>query len=84
MKKKEVLCSRCGRETWTHTWADTTKVMDSIEVIIRDGSGRKGERWIIDINDKKRARQIMRTIKESYGVDFGISVRSDLDWLKQN
>lgn len=67
-----------------HIWIDKNSPIDSVEITIRDGSKRKIESWVINVNDKKRARQIMRILKESYGVDFGISVRSDLDWLKQN
>ena len=67
-----------------HVWVDRNSPIDSIEITIRDGSKRKIESWIIAVNDKKSARQIMRILKESYGIDFGISVRSDLDWLKQN
>lgn len=67
-----------------HFWVDKRKLGDTIEITIRDASKAKIESWIINLNDNKRARQIMRILKVSYGIDFGVSDDKDLDWLKKS
>lgn len=67
-----------------HIWISKNTRGDTIEIIVRDDSRTKLESWTIDINDKKRARQIMKHLKKSYGIDFGIKFDEDLDWLKRN
>ena len=56
---------------------------DTIEIIIRDSSMNKMESWVINTSDKKRAKDVMRILKNSYGVDFGVSDNKDLDWLRK-
>ncbi len=67
-----------------HVWLDGNFRGDTIELIVRDSSRVKLESWTINVNDKKRARQIMLHLKKSYGIDFGIKLDKDLDWLKRN
>ncbi len=64
-----------------HVWIEKGSHIDTIELIIKDSSMKKLESWVIHVHDKKRARQIMRTLKESYGIDFGIDKDKDLSWL---
>lgn len=66
-----------------HVWIKKNIHVDTVEIIVRDSSMKKLESWVININDKKRARQIMGILKVSYGIDFGVSEDKDLDWLKQ-
>jgi len=66
-----------------HVWVKRNIHVDTIEIIVKDSSMKKLESWVININDKKRARQIMRILKDSYGIDFGVVEDKDLDWLKQ-
>ena len=40
---------------------------DTIEVIIRDSTGRKIGKMKVPINDKKRATWLYKTLKERYG-----------------
>ncbi len=65
-----------------HVWVKKNVHVDTIEIIVKDSSMKKLESWVININDKKRARQIMRILKDSYGIDFGIVEDKDLSWLK--
>ncbi len=67
-----------------HVWLDKNYRGDTVEIIVRDSSRTKLESWTINIHDKKRARQVMNHLKKSYGIDFGIKLDKDLDWLKQN
>jgi len=66
-----------------HVWVERNIHVDTIEIIVKDSSMKKLESWVINVKDKKRARQIMRTLKVSYGIDFGIAEDKDLDWLRQ-
>ncbi len=66
-----------------HIWLDRNFRGDTVEIIVRDSSRAKLESWTINVNDKKRARQILRILKQSYGIDFGMKVDEDLDWLKK-
>ena len=67
-----------------HIWLDRNYSGDTVEIIVRDGSRAKLDSWTINVNDKKRARQILKILKNSYGIDFGIKLDDDLDWLKKN
>ena len=62
-------------------WVKKNIKCDTVEIIVRDENKRKLERWIIDIKDKKRSRQIVSRLKTSYGIDLGSSVNEDLYWL---
>ena len=64
-----------------HIWVGKNTHIDTIELIVKDSSMKKLESWVINIHDKKRARQIMRILKTSYGIDFGVSEDKDLEWL---
>ena len=64
-----------------HVWLDKNFQGDTVEIIVRDGSRAKLGSWTINVNDKKRARQILKLLKKSYGIDFGIKGETDLDWL---
>ena len=66
-----------------HIWLDRNFRGDTVEIIVRDSSRAKLESWTINVNDKKRARQILRILKQSYGIDFGMKIDEDLDWLKK-
>ena len=66
-----------------HVWIEKGIRVDTIELIVKDSSMKKLESWVINVNDKKRARQIMRILKVSYGIDFGIVEDKDLEWLKK-
>ena len=66
-----------------HVWVDKNIHVDTIEIIVKDSSMKKLESWVINVSDKKRARQIMKILKSSYGIDFGIEEDKDLSWLKQ-
>jgi hypothetical protein len=65
----------------SHVWLDHGFRGDTIEIIVRDMSRTKLESWTIGVNDKKRARQVMKILKGSYGIDFGIKLDEDLGWL---
>lgn len=67
-----------------HIWLDKNFRGDTVEIIVRDASRTKLESWIINVNDKKRARQIMSHLKKSYGIDFETKFDEDLNWLKRN
>ncbi len=62
-------------------WIKKNIKCDTIEIIVRDENKRKLARWIISIRDKKRSRQIVSSLKTSYGIDLGSSVNEDLKWL---
>ncbi len=64
-------------------WVDTNRQGDTIEIILRDPTRAKIDSWIININDKKRARQIIKDMKKRYGIDFGFDLKQekDMDWL---
>ena len=69
-----------------HVWVKKNIHVDTVTIIVNDSSMKKLESWVINVNDKKRARQIFRHIKDSYGIDFGIKIAEkdkDLKWLKQ-
>jgi len=63
-------------------WIKKNIKCDTLEIIVRDENKRKLGRWIIDIRDKKRTRQIVSSLKTSYGIDLGSSVNEDLEWLR--
>jgi len=63
-------------------WLDGNYQGETIEITVRDSSRAKLGSWVIAINDKKRARQILRTLKQTYGIDFGVKPKDDLSWLK--
>ncbi len=67
-----------------HVWLDKSFNGDTVEIIVRDASRTKLESWIINVNDKKRARQVMAHLKSSYGINFEKKTDKDLDWLNQN
>ena len=69
------------RHIWTNRRFSDNPI-DTVEIIIRDASLAKIESWIINVNDKKRARQILKVLKSSYGIDFGVG-DTDLSWLKE-
>lgn len=69
----------------THNWVDYNRTGDVIEITIRNSSGAKMEKWVINCLDKKRLRQVMRTLKEKWGVDFRAAIipkEKDLEWLE--
>ena len=63
-------------------WLDRNYRGDTVEITVRDASRAKLGSWVIAVNDKKRARQIMRTLKDTYGIDLGAKADQDLNWLK--
>ena len=68
-----------------HNWAEYYKTGDTIEIIIRDSSGARRERWTVRCDDTKRLRQIVRTLKEKWDIDLMasmISKEKDLSWLE--
>jgi len=65
-------------------WLDRNYRGDTVEIIVRDASRAKLGSWVISVNHKKRARQIMKQLKFSYGIDFGLNGEDDLSWLKDN
>lgn len=66
-----------------HLWVDTHRQGETIEIILRDSTRAKIDSWKININDKKRARQIIKDMNKRYGIDFGFDLRQekDMDWL---
>ena len=64
-------------------WIKKNIKCDTVEIILRDENKRKLERWLLNIRDKKRSRQIVSSLKNSYGVDLGSSTNEDLDWLRK-
>ena len=62
-------------------WVKKNFKCDTMEITVRDENKRKLERWIINVRDKKRARQIASTLKQSYGIDLSSGINEDLDWL---
>ena len=62
-------------------WIKKNIRCDTVEIIVRDENKRKLERWLLNIRDKKRTRQIVSSLKTSYGIDLGSSVNEDLKWL---
>ena len=66
-----------------HIWIQKNKKCDTIEITLRDENKRKLETWIVNIRDKKRMRQIVATLKASYGLILSSPTdNSDLDWLQ--
>ncbi len=66
-------------------WIDKHNHADTIEIILRDQNKRKLERWMININDKRRSKQIVSSLKSSYGINLSSGdVDEDLSWLDQN
>lgn len=66
-----------------HMWLDRKQKGDILEIILRDSSRRKIGSWVINVNDKKRARQVLKTLKLQYGIDFSLDLKEekDLDWI---
>ena len=64
-------------------WIKKNIKCDTVEIIVRDENKRKLERWLLNIRDKKRSRQIVSSLKNSYGIDLGSSTNEDLDWLRK-
>ena len=67
-----------------NVWLDIKRHQgDFLEIILRDATRAKIISWMINVNDKKRARQIMKSLKIDYGVDFGLDFKKerDIDWL---
>lgn len=67
-----------------NVWLDIKRRQgDFLEIILRDATRAKITSWMINVNDKKRARQIMRTLKIQYGIDFGLDLEKerDLEWM---
>lgn len=64
-------------------WLDRKQKGDILEIILRDSSRRKIGSWVINVNDKKRARQVLKTLKLQYGIDFSLDLKEekDLDWI---
>ena len=48
---------------------DYLRTDDTIEVIVRDSTGRKIGKMKVPINDKKRATWLYRTLNERYGFE---------------
>lgn len=65
-----------------HIWLDRNYSGDTVEIIVRDGSRAKLGSWTINVRDKKRAKQVMKVLKKTYGIDFGIKFNDDLEWLE--
>ena len=65
-------------------WLDRNYRGDTVEITVRDSSRAKLGSWVISVNDKKRARQILKQLRNSYGIDFGVKGEDDLSWLKEN
>jgi len=65
-------------------WLDRNFRGDTVEIIVRDASRAKIGSWVIAVGDKKRARQILKQLRNSYGIDFGVKGDDDLSWLKEN
>ena len=69
----------------THHWVDYNKQGDTLEITIRDSYGGKRESWTVNLNDKKRLRQLVRTLKEKWGVDLRAAIlfkERDMEWLE--
>ena len=65
-------------------WLNRNYHGDTVEITVRDASRAKLSSWVIPVNDKKRARQVLKSLKETYGIDFGVKEKNDLSWLKEN
>lgn len=59
---------------------DYSREGDTVEVIIRDVSGRKMDRFRIKA---KEFYKITSILKNKYGVKFKPEVDKDLNWLKK-
>ena len=46
---------------------------DTIEIIVRDGSMRKVEKWMISLGDKKQVQRLACHMKEKYGFSCEVS-----------
>lgn len=64
-------------------WVGYQRKGDTLEIILRDITRRKISSWEINISDKKRAKQIMKQLKKTYGIDFGFDFKKerDMEWL---
>lgn len=70
-----------------HHWVKFYKKGEIIEITLKEASGAKIESWKVGWNDKKRLRQIFRTLKMGYGIvlptEKDLEKDKDLDWLKE-
>jgi len=73
-----------GDRVKSHLWVKHNNFGDTLEFIIRDFSGAKIESWKVDSTDKKRQKQILKTIKMKHGIDlfFDFGEERDLSWLE--
>ena len=58
---------------------------ETIEIIIRDGTGAKIESWKLDSRDKKRLVQVYQRVMDKYNINLFQKTKkkqgSDLDWI---
>ena len=49
-------------------WLDRNYHGDTVEITVRDASRAKLGSWVIPVNDKKRAKQVLKALKATYGI----------------
>jgi len=68
-----------------HTWIKYYRKGEIIEITLKDASNAKMESWKVDCNDRKRLKQVFRTLKMKYNINLPtkreLEMDEDLDWL---
>jgi len=68
-----------------HNWIKFYRQGEIIEITIKDASNAKIESWKVDCSDKRRLKQVFRTLKMKYNIDLPTKKElerdEDLDWL---
>ncbi len=68
-----------------HNWIKYYRKGEVIEITVKDVSNTKIESWKVGCDDKKRLRQIFRTLKMKYNINLptekDLERDEDLDWL---
>ncbi len=68
-----------------HNWIKFYRQGEVIEIILKDSSNAKIESWKVDCSDKKRLKQIFKTLKMKYNIELptekDMGKDEDLDWL---
>ena len=72
-------------------WVGYQREGDTIEVILKDMSGRKLVRWEANIQDKVTVGKIFKDLINVYGLDYSEILNvilkreknKDLDWLRR-
>lgn len=67
-----------------HSWFKYGAGGETIEIIVRDSSGTRLEKWRIETDDKNKLRKVFLTIKNKYGINMFIKDEikdRDLEWI---